>query len=57
VRWLLLATGAERVRAQWPADVLPSVCSHSDEWLIFDERGRVLSFNVGSSARQSFCVR
>jgi hypothetical protein len=54
VRWLWLATGAERVRARWPADAAPNVRPYNDEWLLFDARGRVLSFNVGSSQRQSF---
>jgi hypothetical protein len=57
IQWLLLATGAECVRCQWPADAAPNVRAYRDEWLLFDGRGRLLSLNVSSSQRQSFVVR
>lgn len=57
VRWLLLATGNEYVRTQWPVDADPYVRAYADEWLLFDARGRVLSFNLGTCARQAFCLR
>lgn len=57
VRWLLLSTGTEYVRTQWPADAAPYVRSFADEWLLFDARGRVMSFNLSTSARQAFCLR
>jgi hypothetical protein len=57
VRWLLLATGAECARAEWPADAAPNVRAYYDEWLLFDARGRLLNFNVSSSQQQSFGLR
>ena len=58
VRWLLLATGAECVRVQWPADAAPNVRPYDDEqFLLFDARGRLLSFNASSSQWQSLSLR
>jgi len=57
VRWLLLATGAERVRVRWPADAAPNVRPCGDEWLLFDGVGRLLSFSVSNSQQQSFSLR
>jgi hypothetical protein len=57
IQWLLLATGVECVRCEWPADAAPNVRAYRDEWLLFDGHGRLLSLNVSSSQRQSFVVR
>jgi hypothetical protein len=57
VRWVLLATGAEHVRARWAGDAQPSVRPCGEEWLLYDARGRVLSFNAKSSDWHSFGIR
>ena len=57
IQWLLLETGAECVRCQWPSDAAPNVRAYRDDWLLFDGHGRLLSLNVSTSQHQSFVVR
>jgi hypothetical protein len=56
-RWLLLESGTECVRVQWPADSVPDVRVFRAEWLVFDARGRLLCVNPNTSQHQSVVVR
>jgi len=57
LHWFWAATAKECVRVRWPADAAPELRANGDDWLVYDERGRLLNVNVGNSQHHSFALR
>ena len=57
VRWLLLTTGVEHARVEWPADCIPQLRTRDHELVVFDAAGRLLALDVDTGLHQSLAVR
>jgi hypothetical protein len=57
LRWMLLSSAAVLASLQWPGDSAPKVRLIGDRWIVHDDRGRLLEFNVATSAREVLSLR